>query len=777
MPHPHLDRPFDYLVPAALDDAARPGVRVKVRFAGVAVDGFLLERVAESGHGGKLAFLEKVVSPEPVLRPEIAALAREVADRYAGTMSDVLRLAVPPRHAGAESKPTPATAGADAAGPAAADGAAARGAGAVGEVAAAAGTAGGAEAAAGGDVVELAAARGVGGGPERTAAGGDDGAGNAAADGLGKVAPDHGVDGPAEVVTARGAGAAGDDDAGGHAAEAAAAPDTGAPVAAVSTAAAGPAEAAGGDARGTGGVREPAARPVVDGAGWGRYTAGSSLLRALADGRRPHAVWTALPGEDWPARLAEAAATALAGGRGTLIVVADARDLDRLDAAMTVALGGKGSHVALSAALGPAERYRRFLAAARGQVKVVVGTRAACFAPVERLGLVAIWDDGDDLHAEPRAPYPHARQVLLARAEQAGCGVIVGGFARTAEAQQLIEAGWAIEVTADRGVVRRHMPQVVTVGEDDQMARDPGAVSARLPSAAWRAARDALLRNTPVLIQVPRRGYVPSVACAECYTASRCPNCAGPLALPSATAPPSCRWCGRVAAAYACPECGSRRLRASVVGARRTAEELARAFPDTPVRTSGRDGVLATVPGEASIVVSTPGAEPLAEGGYGAVLLLDSWALLTRADLRGTEEALRRWLTAASLARHTGQVVVVADASLAVVQALVRFDPGWLAARELADRRELGFPPVVRMASLTGTPTAVADLLALAELPAGAEVLGPVPADEGQERMLVRTGRAGGRALALALRPAAGLRSARKAGDTVRIQVDPLDLV
>ncbi|WP_417323602.1 primosome assembly protein PriA [Dactylosporangium cerinum] len=717
MPLPHLDRPFDYLVPAAADATARPGVRVKVRFAGQLVDGYLLERVAESGHEGRLAFLDKVVSPEPVLRPEIAALAREIADRYAGTMSDVLRLAIPPRHARAEQSAPPTEP---------ADPAAAR------------------------EPADPAVPEPTGQEPVDPAAAPEP-AGQEPADPASTPEPAR------QAQTSAHAPA--------HAPVQTPAPDRGQDRAQAPVQTPIPDRA------------QAPVVPAVPGAGWGRYTAGAALLRALGDGRNPHAVWTALPGEDWPARLAEAAATALTGGRGALIVVADARDLDRLDTAMTTALGGAGSHVALSAALGPAERYRRFLAAARGAARVVIGTRAACFAPVAGLGLVAIWDDGDDLHAEPRAPYPHARQVLLSRAEQAGCGIIVGGFARTAEAQQLVEAGWAIDVTADRTVVRRHMPQVVTVGEDDQMARDPGAVSARLPSAAWRAARDALLRDTPVLIQVPRRGYIPSVACAECYTASRCPNCSGPLALPSATAPPSCRWCGRVAAAYSCPECGSRRLRASVVGARRTAEELARAFPDTPVRTSGRDGVLATVPGDASIVVSTPGAEPVAAGGYGAVLLLDSWALLTRADLRGTEEALRRWLTAASLARRTGQVVVVADASLAVVQALVRFDPGWLAARELADRRELGFPPVVRMASLTGTPTAVADLLALAKLPPGAEVLGPVPADEGQERMLVRTGRAGGRALALALRTAAGLRSARKTGDPVRVQVDPLDLL
>ena len=99
----HLDRPFDYLVPEPLSTAAQPGVRVRVRFAGRLVDGYVVERAAGSEHVGRLAFLEKVVSPEPVLAPEVLTLARQVADRYAGTLADVLRLAIPPRHARVES--------------------------------------------------------------------------------------------------------------------------------------------------------------------------------------------------------------------------------------------------------------------------------------------------------------------------------------------------------------------------------------------------------------------------------------------------------------------------------------------------------------------------------------------------------------------------------------------------------------------------------------------------------------------------------------------------
>lgn len=688
VPLAHLDRPFDYLVPAELDDVARPGVRVKVRFAGQLVDGWLLARAEESDHP-RLAYLEKVVSPVPVLAPEIAGLARAVADRYAGSLADVLRLAVPPRHARVE-KDLPA---ADAPGTEA-----------------------------------------------------EPPAGTTPADGnVPAAAPDGGA--PAATATRDAPGAA-----------ATATPDAAVPDGAAPTASG------------------PAA--PVDPRGWRDYPAGPAFLRALAGGRAPRAVWSALPGEDWAARYADAVAATVAGGRGAVVVVADARDLDRLDAALTDALG-PGRHVRLSAALGPARRYRAFLAALRGDVPVVVGTRAAMFAPVTRLGLVAIWDDGDDLHAEPRAPYPHAREVLLTRAQLGGAAALVGGYARTAEAQLLVETGWARELVADRATLRARVPAIAPTGDDPQLARDPGAASARLPSLAWTTARDALRAELPVLVQVPRRGYLPSVSCADCRTPARCPHCAGPLALPSAAGTPACRWCGRVAAAYACPECGGRRLRAAVTGARRTAEELGRAFPGVPVRTSGREEMLAAVPGGAGLVVATPGAEPVADGGYGAVLLLDSWALLTRADLRAGEEALRRWLAAAALARPGpagGRVVVVADGGLAPVQALLRWDAPWFAARELAERRELGFPPAVRMASVTGVAEAVADLLAGARLPDGAEVLGPVPADEGRERMLVRVPRARAAALARALHAAAGQRSARKAAERVRLQVDPLAL-
>nr|WP_238345156.1 primosomal protein N' [Actinopolymorpha cephalotaxi] len=688
VPLAHLDRPFDYLVPERIHATCVPGARVRVRFAGQDLDGFVLERVAESDHRGRLMPLRRVVSAEPVLAPEIARLARRVADRYAGTLADVLRLAVPPRHARVEGATAKATGT-----PAAGSADSGDSAGSAASVSAASGTARSTES------VDAAGAPG----------------GEAA--------------GPGD-----GTQASGEDSLAGH----------------------------------DGGIRPGP---------WSAYQTGVAFIEALRRGDAPRAVWTAVPGEDWPAALAHAAAATLAGGKGVLVVVPDQRDVARLDAAFGAVLG-PDRHVVLTAELGPAERYRRFLAVRRGTVRCVVGTRSAAFAPVADLGLVACWDDGDDLHAEPRAPYPHVREVLLLRAHETGCAALLGGFACTAEGAHLLTTGWARPLVPERAVVRERGPRVVVAGDNDtDLARDPAARAVRLPHRAFEQARTAL-SSGPVLVQVPRSGYLPALACQTCRGPARCATCAGPLQLGSAGAPPSCGWCGRPAVSWRCPTCGGGRLRAPVVGAGRTAEELGRAFPRVPVRTSGGPRVLSTVGAEPALVVATPGAEPVAEGGYAGALLLDSWLALARADLRAGEEALRRWLNAAALvrpARAGGSVVVVGDPGSPALQALVRWSPQDQAARELAEREAARFPPAVRLATLTGAPDAVRDLARLVELPPGTEELGPVPlaAEDEVVRLVLRVRWTDGARLSAALKAAQAVRSARKAPGPVRVQVDP----
>ncbi len=282
LPLAHLDRPFDYAVSEALHEQAVEGCRVKVRFAGRDVDGFIVERSDSTSHVGPLSPLRRVVSPEPVLSPAVLELARLTADRYAGTLADVLRLAVPPRHARVEAEP------------------------------------------------------------------------------VRPAQPPLDVP-PTELASA-----------------------------------------------------------------WQAEVGGKAFLTRLSRGERPRAVWNTLPRADWPAHVAAAAAATLSAGRGSVICVPDVREVARVDAALT-ALLGPGSHAVLTADLGPAARYRAFLALARGRVPIVVGTRSAAFAPVRDLGLVTIWDDGDDLFAEPRAPYPHIREVLLLRAHLEDSALLIGG--------------------------------------------------------------------------------------------------------------------------------------------------------------------------------------------------------------------------------------------------------------------------------------------------------------------------------------------------------------
>jgi primosomal protein N' (replication factor Y) len=193
------------------------------------------------------------------------------------------------------------------------------------------------------------------------------------------------------------------------------------------------------------------------------------------------------------------------------------------------------------------------------------------------------------------------------------------------------------------------------------------------------------------------------------------------------------------------------------------------------------------VPATGGLVLATAGIEPVAGGGYAAAVLLDGDALLERPDLRAGEEALRRWRGAAALVRPADQggvVVVCADAAAPAVQALVRGDPFGLAERELDERAGLGLPPAAAVAGLVGPPDAVASLLAAADLPVDATVLGPVllgrPAGrdvaEPTVRTLIRVPRSERAALARALHAAAAVRSARREPGAVRVKIDSREL-
>lgn len=703
-PLPHLDRVFDYSVPRELDDVARPGVRVRVKFSGQDLNGFLIERVDVS-ESERLVPLARVYSGVPVLAPQIHELAHSVALRHSGTVADVLRVAVPPRVASLDKLFLKT----------AADRAAAKKAGSF--------QAGDKSAGAGHVPLDVAGAD--------HAPLDDTGADHAPFDDAGA---DHERQSPATVPRP--------------------------------------------------------ARSLFTG-----YSHGDEFLTELALGASPRAVMGSLAGygpQSWHHQLAQAASYAQLSGRGAIIVVPDLRDLHLLEKACSTVLAAE-SYVKLTADDGPAVRYKNFLRVLSGDVQVVIGTRSAAYAPVWNLGLVCCWDDGDELHIERRAPYQHSRDVLLLRSEAEGTAVLMAGHSRSSEAQRLVATGWAQSMVAERAVARMSTARVISTADSYEQERDPLASLARLPHRAWESAKSALLAG-PVLVQVARTGYAPALACQRCREVARCAECTGPLmqskSAGSAQILLTCRWCARVETHFTCSTCGNQSLRALAVGASRTAEELGRAFPSVPVISSAGDHVKATVPDRPAIVVATVGAEPVAAHGYAAALLLDGDSLLRRESLRSGEDTLRRWMNAAALVRPAkdgGTVVITAD-DCVELSALVRWDPAGYAEREFGLRHELGLPPAVRVAALTGREADVVAFTEALKMPLSVRVVGPAPLvrafsspldpnEEPDYRMLLFIPYGMALSVTAAMRALKASNAARRVGSPVQVRCDGVDVI
>lgn len=613
-PLPQLDRLFDYAVPEALVGEVVPGVRVSVplRSAGRIADAWVVEVVAESDHGGELSELEALVSPVPVLAPEVWRLARAVADRAGGSASDVLRLAVPPRQVRVEK-------------------------------------------------AWLAA---------REAASTDD--------------------------------------------------------------------------------AEPAAAlPPVEALPVQHYR--STDLAGLVRGRGRAAV-EAVPllvpteGGDWIAAWAatavELATVALSDGDDAILAVPDHRDLEHVLTALAEVLPPERI-VRLDSGQSNPDRYRALLRARSDDAVVVVGNRSVLLAPSTRAGLIVVVDDGDESFGEPLAPYVHARDTALLRSSQQSTALVFLSHARSTDVQRLVEIGFLADVRPDP----RYQPHVVPTAQ--QAAQDGFAAQARIPSTAWQEAR-AALEHGPVLVQVARPGHAPRLACADCGDIARCPVCGGPLHQRSAGAVPACAWCGALAVGWTCPTCEGTRLRSVGSGATRTADELGRAFPGVKVVVSDGSRRLTRVDDEPAVVVAVRGAEPVAPGGYRAVLLLDGERMLARESLRVAEDCVRGWANAAALAARRAPVVLVGVGG-APAAALATWQLPRFASTELADRRDLRFPPAVRVATVTGTTEGVARALEALPDDVRRETLGPVEVPGG-DRAVVRFDYARGAEVAQALR-------------------------
>ena len=405
---------------------------------------------------------------------------------------------------------------------------------------------------------------------------------------------------------------------------------------------------------------------------------------------------------------------------GVVVVVPDWRDLQLLGRAL-----GDTPHVVWDSTGTPSERYARYLQVLSGEVKVVIGTRSAIYAPVADLGLIVIVNESDPLLDEPLAPFVHVRDAAIVRQSVEGGDLVFASQTPSVELHRFHDLNYVEQPKSPR-----NLPSISIANDSSD---DGFASRARIPSSAWRAVREALTKG-PVLVQVSRPGFSPGVVCSSCRTPHRCGQCSTPLA-GNREGSSLCRVCGTQPVGLVCTHCGGRDISFAGVGSLRTADELGRAFPQTTVILSDAEHRHLEVPRTSSLVVSTRGAEPVVSGGYEAILIVDGDKELMRPGLRTSENCLRWWGTAAALSAPDGKVIIAnVGGDFAGQFATGQWDD--IVATELRDRRALGFPPVTRALVVTGS---ISELNAVRALPEcqGFRVLGPAPLKNGHRIVIL----------------------------------------
>lgn len=582
------------------------------------------------------------------------------------------------------------------------------------------------------------------------------------------------------------------------------------------------------------------ASTVSEGAaqGYRRLTANYADVNVLHDaltGQRFQSfVFDSLPGaQEWQRNMAWMVATALSAGKAAVVELPTMREVEDLmpmlrnyglkPFAPAPAGGWVGDVAVLNAETMPAaDRYRTYLAVALGQVKVVIGTRAVMYAPVEGPALFAILEDAAYQNMDGMMPYPQARGVMRLRAKSHGGVFVAMANARTPQSQwentgpgtvETPVSGYSTTIHPLASPLKDATPWVRWLNRDELARLADPSIGARVPHTAVRVLSKAL-ESGPVLLSIPQDSVSETLSCAKCHRQARCAKCSGPLQLPAdrRDSTPRCRWCGAAAINWKCPGCGHERMRVVRVGAAGTAAELAGLFRGVPVVLSSKtQGLVRDVACQPMIVIATPGFEPRvrpvsAEQGsagheYRAVAVLDAWTSLYALGVDARLDTLTAWMRAVSLCAprsRGGQALILGETDPAIAQSLMLWDSRILAAKDLEERVETGMPPAVAAACVWGRRDAVMTLMqrigalggdwtACGELPG---MLGPVPiaqpdtvdareleATADRVKAVIRVPQSRRAELAARLHRETARHVASREPGELRFRVDPKDLI
>jgi primosomal protein N' (replication factor Y) len=394
------------------------------------------------------------------------------------------------------------------------------------------------------------------------------------------------------------------------------------------------------------------------------------------------------------------------------------------------------------------ERRRNWELARRGALDVIVGARSAVFAPLPRLRLIVVDEEHEPAYKQSEQLRYHGRDVAVRRAQMLGIPIVLGSATPALESLANAARGKYTRLALPERVDGRPLPAVRVV--DLRRDGEGGALLSR-PLAV--AVSERLAKGEQSLLWLNRRGHSHHVQCRGCGWTPECRRCDITMTLHVSPHEFRCHYCdAREAAPTGCPSCGLPLLRLGGAGTQRAERELARRFPgarvlrlDTDVardRDAPADVLERFARGEADILLGT---QMIAKGlDFPRVTLvgvLDADVALHLPDFRAAERTWQLLVQVAGRAgrgRVRGEVLVqTCTPEHPAIAAIATGDTPAFVRGELAERREAGYPPFTRLASLRvwGPDEAKVEAAAreLAERaqaagePLGVTVLGPAP--------------------------------------------------
>ena len=255
--------------------------------------------------------------------------------------------------------------------------------------------------------------------------------------------------------------------------------------------------------------------------------------------------------------------------------------------------GTFGSRVAIQhSALSDGERHDQWHRIRRGDVDLVIGTRSAVFAPLDRLGLVIVDEEHDSSYKQEEAPRYHGRDVAIMRASRVGALVVLGSATPSMESYQHAVAGKYTRVVLERRVLDRPLASVRVVNMRDEYADEgPDVIISRDLAASIE---DRLARREQVVVLLNRRGYSTAVICRQCGDTFDCPNCSISLTVHAARNGwrARCHYCNySVMVPKACRKCAAPYLEHTGFGTEKVEQHLRDRFPDARIGRVDRDSV------------------------------------------------------------------------------------------------------------------------------------------------------------------------------------------